>query len=108
MGIAKRNTLNSTPASGHSVEFPRVRTVSATARGQMLDVVWSNGERSKIDVIDPIRRLKVFAPLEDRALFARVHTINDGLAIAWTDELDYSADALHRLADRQRAPKNAA
>jgi hypothetical protein len=68
----------------------------------MLDVVWADGRRTRVDFADPIARLKVFTPLEDRALFAGVHVINDGWAIAWSDEIDYSSDALWRLAERQR------
>ena len=81
---------------------PRIKSVRAESRGHMLEVVWADGRRTRVDFGDPIARLKVLAPLEDPALFAKVHVINDGWAIAWSDEIDYSSDALWRLAERQR------
>ena len=82
-------------------ERRRIKSVRANGRGHALDVVWSDGRRTRVDFGDPIARLKVFAPLEDPALFGKVRVINDGWAIAWTDEIDYSSDSLWRLAERQ-------
>jgi hypothetical protein len=96
MAVAKRKAVNTT-----SGERPRIKSVRAEAGGRMLDVVWADGRRTRIDFGDPIARLRVFAPLEDQAFFAKVRVINDGWAIAWSDEIDYSADALWRLAERQ-------
>ena len=96
MAVAKRKAVE--PPSGQ----PRIKSVRAEARGRILDVVWADGQRTQVDFGEPISRLKIFAPLESPALFAKVHVINDGWAIAWTDEIDYSSDALWRLAQRQR------
>jgi len=96
MAVAKQKAVD--PPSGQ----PRIKSVRAEARGHILDVVWADGQLMHIDFGDPISRLKVFAPLESPALFAKVRVINDGWAIAWTDEIDYSSDALWRLAGRQR------
>ena len=85
-----------------SAAQPRIKSVRADARARSLDVVWVDGNRSRVDFAEPIGRLKVFAPLEDPGVFAKVRVINDGWAIAWSDEIDYSSDALWRLAERQR------
>lgn len=96
MAVTKRKAVNTTSGAQ-----PRIKSIRAESRGHMLDVLWADGRRTRIDFGDPIARLKVFAPLEDQALFAKVRVINDGWAIAWSDEIDYSSDALWRLAERQ-------
>jgi len=37
---------------------------------------------------------RVFAPLENEALFGKAHVAEEGRAIRWSDEIDYCADAL--------------
>jgi hypothetical protein len=82
---------------------PRIRSVRAASSPATLDVVWANGRRSRVSFAGPIARLKAFRPLEDPTLFRSVRAIERGWAIGWTDEIEYSADALWRLAEAQRA-----
>jgi len=68
-----------------------------------LKLNWDDGRVDAVDMSGIIYRYKVFAPLrENPKLFRAVKRIDRGFGIAWTSELDYSAQSLRRLADEQR------
>lgn len=90
------------PIKPDHMDRPRLKSIVAEPEGFVLRAEWVNGARSRFSFAGPISRLKVFAPLEDPELFEQVHVINDGWAIAWNDEIDYSADSLWDLAEAQR------
>jgi hypothetical protein len=74
-------------------------------------LVWEDGRVDDVDISGVIYRNKVFASLRDNPkLFRSVKGVDRGLGIAWTKEMDYSAQSLRRLADEQRPitsrPKN--
>jgi hypothetical protein len=66
-----------------------------------LRVTWRDGSTGTVDMTDPIHCLKVFGPLREGGLFDLVRTADYGWAIAWTDDIDFSADSLWRLAEEQ-------
>jgi hypothetical protein len=48
-----------------------------------------------------IRGLKLFAPLQDHAAFARAAVVVFGSGIKWSNGLDYSSESLVHLAAEQ-------
>lgn len=82
----------------------RLESVSAV-RGQpcWLRLVWDDGRADTVDLSGVIYRYAVFAALRDNPrLFRSVRRIDRGYGIAWSRQMDYSAQSLRRLADEQR------
>jgi hypothetical protein len=93
--------------SDSSQSDPTIDAVAATT-GLAINVTWGAGPRAgiteEIDLGPVLEAMKYFRSLrEDPALFATVHPILDGIAIAWGDDedIDLSADAILRLAGEQ-------
>jgi hypothetical protein len=72
----------------------RVVHVSAEPKSWELILTWDGGAMTVKAMADLIARKKLFKPLVDDALFAKAHPINDGRAVAWSDEIDICVDAL--------------
>ena len=86
--------------------LPRIASVVARAPF-VIDVQWANGEAQSVDLSPDIFTYKFYAPLRDDAkLFASVHAIRDGSAIAWgeNEEIDMPATAVERLASEIMEP----
>jgi len=84
-------------------KLARVSCVDGTRR--QVSVLWLSGPRARrsetVDLSPLIDSLKFYTPLrKDAKLFATVHLINGGSAIAWgdKDEIDMSASSVQRLA----------
>lgn len=72
-------------------------------RAYGLRLVWDDGRADTVDLSGVIYRYAVFASLRDNPrLFRNVKRIDRGYGIAWSKEMDYSAQSLRRLADEQR------
>ncbi len=52
------------------MEPPRIEAVEVIGSTR-LRITWTAGERLKVDLAEPINRLKVLAPLRDPAAFGR-------------------------------------
>jgi hypothetical protein len=74
----------------------RYRITSATAnRDHSVDIVWSNGKRARVDFKSIIGTGGVLAPLLDETFFSTTMTVaQEGRALEWPGELDFSADSL--------------
>jgi hypothetical protein len=74
----------------------RYRITSATAnRDHSVEIIWSNGKRAWIDFKPIIGRGGVLAPLLDETFFSTAMTVaQEGRALEWPGELDFSADSL--------------
>jgi hypothetical protein len=96
--------------------LPRMSEVRCVdGEHRLIRVFWTGGPRgSRSEIVDLsplIDSHKFYAPLrQDPRLFASVHLINDGSAIAWgaDDEIDMSAPSIQRLADESMGTKRAA
>jgi hypothetical protein len=82
---------------------------------RLIRVSWTSGSRgARSDVVDLsplIDSHKFYAPLRnDPKLFASVHLLNDGSAIAWgaDDAIDMSAPSIQRLAEETMGTNRAA
>ncbi len=64
-------------------------------------MTWEDGSENIVSLSDPVNRLKVFVPLREGDLFRKVGVADYGWAIRWTDEIDFSADSVWRLAQEQ-------
>jgi hypothetical protein len=83
--------------------LPRVQSASAAKAPWTLNVVWADGEKSRVDLTGLIHRSRHFrAFLDDPAGFRRVGVTEWGSGIEWENGLDYSADTLRIVADEQR------
>ena len=68
-----------------------------------LNIAWDDGRKDVVDLAGVVFRYGIFAPLRDNPkLFRTAKIIDGGLAIGWTEEMDYSAQSLRRVADEQR------
>ncbi len=82
--------------------IPRLEAVCADRAPFALRARWRGGEESVVDVSGPISTFRIFAPLRNAPdLFGKVRVGEDGTDIAWTDEIDMSAEMLWRLAREQ-------
>jgi DNA-binding XRE family transcriptional regulator len=67
-----------------------------------LEIRWSTGDRTSVDVSGLINSFRVYAPLRrSLRLFRHVRVGEHGADIVWNDELDMSNDTLWRLAQEQ-------
>jgi hypothetical protein len=65
-------------------------------------IAWSDGAQGTVDLSRFIARGGVFAALDDTDWFVReMRIMPAGIGLAWSDELDFSADGLRQDAFRQ-------
>jgi len=84
----------------------RVKSVTAGKKGWLLDVVWSDNMRGRVDLTGLIHRSKHFhAFIDNPKAFQNVAPVNFGSGIGWENGLDYSAATLRTLAEEQRPMK---
>ncbi len=83
--------------------LPRILSVKAGEKPQTLSIQWDlKDAETLVDVSDFLKTFKIFAPLrESQSLFQSVRTGELGTDVAWSDELDISAETLWRLAQEQ-------
>jgi hypothetical protein len=91
------------------IAMARVGAVRATGLAS-LEISWAEGARAgRTDVVDltpVIGTYKVYRPLRDNPeLFATVHTIDEGYAVAWTGlDVDMSAETIETVAAETMTP----
>lgn len=86
--------------------LPRVKSVTAGKRGWVLDVVWSDNAKTRVDLTGLIHRSKHFRVfMDDPKAFRKVAPVNFGSGIGWENGLDYSGATLRTLAEEQRPMK---
>ena len=86
--------------------LPRVKSVTAGKRGWVLDVVWSDNRKTRVDLTGLIHRSKHFRVfVENPKTFQSVAPVNFGSGIGWENGLDYGAATLRTLAEEQRPMK---
>jgi hypothetical protein len=82
--------------------LPRIAEVAPGEAPLTLRLRWRGGGESQVDVSGLVRRFRIYAPLsENSTLFREVRVGEHGTDVAWTDEIDMSADTLWRLAHEQ-------
>jgi Protein of unknown function (DUF2442) len=79
---------------------PLIRAVKAKSPGT-LELAWRTGERLSVDVSRLIKRFKLYAPLKNKALFAKAKADPWGHAVNWPGDIDMGADQLYELAREQ-------
>lgn len=86
--------------------LPRVKSVTASKRGWILDVVWFDNRKTRVDLTGLVHRSKHFHIfVDDPKAFQSVAPVNFGSGIGWENGLDYSASTLQTLAEEQRPMK---
>jgi hypothetical protein len=99
--------MSETDIVATGIKLPRIGEVRCVdGRRRVIGVTWGNGPREgrsdRVDLSPLIDTFKFYRSLRnDAALFATVHTINGGSALAWgnADEIDMAADSVMRLAE---------
>ena len=82
--------------------LPRIAAVSADRKPLSLRIRWTTGEESRIDVSGLVETFRVYEPLRRSPdLFRGVRVGDVGTDIAWSNDIDMSADTLWRLAREQ-------
>jgi hypothetical protein len=82
--------------------MPRIAEVAPGEAPLTLWLRWRGGGESLVDVSGLVRRFRIYTPLrESPGLFRHVRVGEHGTDVAWTDEIDMSADTLWRLAHEQ-------
>lgn len=69
---------------------------------------WSSGKELRVDLQEPVFRLKGLAPLRDRAVFARAAPGDGGHSLVWPVDLDMGADRLWEMSLEQNGRADAA
>jgi DNA-binding transcriptional regulator YiaG len=86
--------------------LPRVKSVTAGKKGWVLDVVWFDNGKTRVDLTGLVHRSKHFHTFVDNPkAFQNVAPVNFGSGIGWENGLDYSAATLRTLAEEQRPMK---
>src|SRR5882762_8972368 len=97
MALRERDTMNT---------LPRVNSVTPAKKSWVLDIVWSDNRKSRVDLTGLVHRSKHFrAFIDDPKAFQNVAPVNFGSGIGWKNGLDYSASTLQTLAEEQRPMK---
>jgi hypothetical protein len=84
----------------------RVAAVRAL-RDYVLRVQFMPERTMTVDLREPIHRLKSLRALRDPATFARAHVGEDGYSVAWSNEIDMSADRLLEMSLEQAGRSDA-
>lgn len=90
-----------TTKATYDFQSPKITDVSPGDRDYVLNVTWGNGEVSRIDMTEPIFRLRHLRPLRNRELFQKVKVEDWGWGVSWGDDLEYSGENLWELAIQQ-------
>jgi hypothetical protein len=69
---------------------------------------WSSGKELRVDLQEPVFRLKGLAPLRDRALLVRAQPGDGGHSLVWPVDLDMGADRLWEMSLEQNGRGDAA
>lgn len=74
----------------------RYRITSATAnKDHTVDLTWSNGRSARVDFKPIVGNGGVLAPLKNIEFFcSKMSVTQEGRALEWAGELDFSADSL--------------
>jgi hypothetical protein len=99
--------MSGTELVSTGVKLPGIREVRCVdGKRRIVSVTWGKGSREgrtdRVDLSPLIDTFKFYRPLRnDPTLFASVHTMNGGSALAWgnADEIDMAADSVMRLAE---------
>src|SRR5215470_8657723 len=83
--------------------LPRIRSVNAARAPWILNVVWADGTKDRVDLTGLIYRSRHFRVfLDDPPAFRRLQVADFGGGVEWKNGLDYGADTLRMMADEQR------
>lgn len=80
---------------------PRIKAVRPGKQPYSLEVTWTNGRKTPIDMTGVVSRSERFEALGDTDAFNDVKVITHGWGIGWGCGLDYAAQSLDRLAREQ-------
>ncbi len=81
-------------------------TAAAAKPDYTVEITWEDDSRSVVSFADLVGR-GVCKPMSDRAYFvARMTIADEGYALAWPDEVEFSADSLWYKAHPQDAQKD--
>jgi aspartyl/asparaginyl beta-hydroxylase (cupin superfamily) len=71
------------------------RMVSAKARPDyFVDIVWDDGSKSAVSFADLVGRGVCAAMADTKYFVERMGIADEGYALAWPDEIEFSADSL--------------
>jgi hypothetical protein len=76
----------------------RITTVKSVPGKHVLEIGWSNGERSTVDLTNHINAFPALKALESLLLFSQVELGDWGFGVTWDHCVEVSAATLHRLA----------
>jgi hypothetical protein len=83
--------------------LPRVKAVNAGRAPWTINVTWTNGGKTRLDLTGLVHRSRHFRIFLDRpAAFRKVSVAPFGAGVEWQNGLDYGADTLKMMADEQR------
>jgi hypothetical protein len=73
--------------------LPVLRSVRPLANWHV-QLLWANGINSKVDLSDPVHRLKGLRSLRNPEVFAQVQIEESGRSLEWPGDIDIGADTL--------------
>lgn len=93
--------MSATIKADRQIEAPRISAVAPGDSDYVVEVTWENGSVSRVDLTEPIFRLKSLRPLRNKKRFEDVKVADWGWAISWDDDLDFSGERLWEMAKEQ-------
>ena len=69
--------------------------------GMVLEAVYSGGQVVRVDLSEVTGRLRIFAPLAERAVFLQAAVTDWGHSVSWSDDASLDADRLMEMALEQ-------
>ena len=83
------------------IEAPRIVSAETGDGDYVLKVTWETGKVSRVDLTEPIFRLRHLRRLRKMQQFKKVSVADWGWAVAWGEDLDFSGSRLWALANEQ-------
>ena len=87
--------------SNKAKRLPTICAVKALPRTRKVNITWSNGRSTLIDLRAFINYFKTLVPLDNYANFKRVAVGEDGHEITWGGDMSIAASTLRRLVIEQ-------
>ena len=81
--------------------LPTICAVKPLPRTRKVNITWSNGRSTLIDLCTFVGHFKILVPLEDYANFKRVAVGEYGQEITWGGDMSIAASTLRRLVIEQ-------
>ena len=93
--------MNGTTSAVRDFEAPKIAEVIPGDGDYVVNVVWADGTSARVDLTEPVFRLKHLRPLRNTKRFSKITVGDWGWAASWPGNLDFSNEKLWEMAQEQ-------